>query len=548
MRHGRPDDGMAMAAALAFVAVALVVTVMVATSVTSAQSVTMTTRTNVAAQAAAESGLAVARAGLGTAACSGAGAFTGTVGGSTYSAIAYGSPVGAETWTASCDPPAAGEVRIVSAGSADGETITIEARLGTLEVTETVEEATGPAAFVGSGSSVNAFTITVPEGVAPGDLRIANGNLNCSTASRIEGSVYIAAGGANLTNTCQITGSLYARDSVNLDSSARVDIDVISATASVSLQNSSRVGGNVTAATTATLNGSIRVGGSVLAAGTGQLMVNPDARVTGGITTGGYLNSWVPNQWTYPGTTDAERAANALVATGRVGGPILQQQTGLTAPAAPTAPPWTVWTNYTAAKWLELGYTEIFWPSGICTVDANTKATSLAPILSQIQSATAPIVVNALSCGTLDFTNNAALDLRFHTNVAFVSNGFSLGAMTLDSADSTHRLAMFLIPDLNPGAALPHGGSFQTYQAVRVGDHLAAIVYTPGTASINNQTQWRGQLYTGALTMSAGDGLVYLPVGVPGMNLDDGTPAEPTVEVIQSERTLVYQRTLNPSS
>jgi uncharacterized RmlC-like cupin family protein len=62
---------------------------------------------------------------------------------------------------------------------------------------------------------------------------------------------------------------------------------------------------------------------------------------------------------------------------------------------------------------------------------------------------------------------------------------------------------------------------------VTVGSHLAAIVYTPGQVRISNQSQWRGQLYSNSMTVSSGDGLVYVPVGVPGVNLDGGEPVDP---------------------
>ena len=52
------------------------------------------------------------------------------------------------------------------------------------------------------------------------------------------------------------------------------------------------------------------------------------------------------------------------------------------------------------------------------------------------------------------------------------------------------------------------------------------MAYTPCTIQINSQTEWRGQLYSNQLSLSLGEGLVYVPTGIPGTDLGGGTPEE----------------------
>jgi hypothetical protein len=48
------------------------------------------------------------------------------------------------------------------------------------------------------------------------------------------------------------------------------------------------------------------------------------------------------------------------------------------------------------------------------------------------------------------------------------------------------------------------------------------MLYTPCNISVNNGSLWRGQLYSQTISVSANDAVTYVPVGIPGKDLDGG--------------------------
>lgn len=550
----REDRGSAIVNVLVLMIVTSIVAVGIGTSVIVSGDVTMTTTQDVRADAAADAGIDYARAQIvsGDPGCD----TDGWDQRNQTPSFVVGEPryFAADGITElACTTPLLSTVayaRVVSTGysSATSSASTqVGAEFEVTPATPAASEGTGPAAYVYGGGSINAFTISVPAGVTePGDLNIPTGNLNCSTVSTIQGSVIVSTGTATLSNACRINGNLEAKGDINLKNTSRVGGHVHSSTGKVKIDGSSVVVGSDVKA-----GGSIdgiaggSVGGSVLGVGSQSWSFNPtNATVAGNITIGGTLTTW-GYAWNVPSASapDYEKAAYHLTTTThRVGGTIAQNQTGLAsqAPVLPTVPQWGDWSNYSNAEWAEHGFTTVLtWPSNACSVSSgppiSDPSNAVYQLMQQIRSATTPTVVNALGCSSVNFSLSAQLNLALKTDVVFVGRAFTLEGMTLNSADSTDRNVYFLIPDsltaVAPATPVPNCGysgcAFATNNAVTVGSHLAAIVYTPGQVSLSNQTQWRGQLYANSLTVSSGDGLVFVPVGIPGMDLDSGSAVDP---------------------
>jgi cytoskeletal protein CcmA (bactofilin family) len=404
-----------------------------------------------------------------------------------------------------------------------------------------------------------------------GSIR-ASGTISLSTSPVIDGDVVSSGGSVTVSNTgIVIGGSIYANGDVTLQGQVSGDVE---ATGSVKIiagarvtgsvraggtveirgvvdgnvttpggasmpQSGARVGGNVTiGGTFSTLTGGARVNGSVSAAGTGTMQIFPDGdRIDGNLAIGGDLDSWNydSNKPTSSSSTNA-KIAWTMQNKGWIDGAITYLQIGLpipTAPtpqAAPTAPAWVDW-SYVPTDWVSAGYaTTIVWPSNGCTIDGRIGTQAGQPegvyeLLQQIRNATTPVVVDARACTTLNFSNSASLDIGIRTNVAFIVKSVTLESTKFRSADGAAHKLYFLVQDGAPGTAGVQnpGGScnIATNSAgVEIVAPIAAIAYTPCNISLSNGTKWRGQLYSNGLSVSSGDGVTYVPVGIPGTNLD----------------------------
>ncbi len=96
-----------------------------------------------------------------------------------------------------------------------------------------------------------------------GDANLyVQGNFVCANSATAVGSVTAPNGGAWLSNTCVVGGTLRVRDAVVMEGSGRVGADVYSSRGSVTLKNSARVGRDATMAGLFT-GDTLRVGGTI---------------------------------------------------------------------------------------------------------------------------------------------------------------------------------------------------------------------------------------------------------------------------------------------
>ncbi len=130
------------------------------------------------------------------------------------------------------------------------------------------------------------------EGTAPADTYV-QGNFTCENAATVGGTVSVPNGWAKMTSSC-VVAALEARDSLYLANTASVTRNAYSSRGSVTLENSSRVGADVTAGGTFSKTGTATVGGSVRA----NLSGLSDPRVIAFPSIG-----WRPNDWIAAGFT-----------------------------------------------------------------------------------------------------------------------------------------------------------------------------------------------------------------------------------------------------
>jgi hypothetical protein len=565
------DRGVAMVAVIGLMTVALLITALVMTSVISALSHSTSTRAGVQAQAAAESGTAAALAGIQTAgSCA---AVNGVYESTTepfYRATVWHGTEGA--WVQGC-PTGSGQVRIISTGQASSGGIASNSSqdVAFLESVYAVggTTASGSAIYMAGTTSLTNFSVLAGTGTL-GTVKLPSGNFSCDSATVIQGDVIVAAGNATITNTCTVTGSLRVSGSVTLSASAQIQGDVVASGGGVRLENSTTyvkgsvyangkvyvmgvIDGSVEATGNAELQGSGawikgsltaggtieriegKIGGSASGAGTGKTTFVPSSKVGGDLSVGGDLDTWnIDYNKPSSSASNNEKYAYGIKANGWVTGAVTYKKSGLTVPVAktaPTVPAWVDW-SYKWSDWAAAGFTdELVWPSALgCKIDNYNSVTTthaLYPYIQKLRNITKNTVVNTLGCSKFEFCNCGNVDLKFGADVAFVGNAFVLGAVKFDSNSTTDRKAWFLVPDQAPTTAgrqcKSPSGSIEMYGASMIGPHLAATIYTPCGISMNNKSLWRGQIYGGSMSMSAGDSLTYLPVGIPGTNLDGAT-------------------------
>jgi Tfp pilus assembly protein PilX len=587
-RVARSDErGAALIAVIGIMAIGLIVSATILTSLVSGIGFTSSTRANVQAQAAAEAGIADARAGLDTAGncTSRANRYNSVdnpllapVAPATTRALSYVAEVSVKnasgTWVPGCPGGSNSMVRIVSTGFAANSAVassstsnraTVEA-IYAVGAPPVVEGPSPAAVYMAGGGAYSSFNIASGTG-SPGDFHVLKGDFNCNGGGTIEGSVIVADGGADITNTCLIKGSLKVSKGIAMSSNVTVEGDVVAAGGDVTFANTSiRVKGNVfvsgnalqmqgtydgnfTVRGTASTFGSLvkkdlwaggkitlrgQTLGNVTSASTEEMLITPGAyRAGGNLATAGpiKLDADLGNLPTATSTTSEKTKYKIKVENNWVGGTVGYNLSGLTAPPAPVAATVAPWVDfvYRPADWP--GYNFVTWPAALCEVGQYNENTN--SFFVGLKNTTTPTVVDTRAC-----EGNRALtlyDVNFpvKTNLAFIGGALNVGKVNFTSADGAAHKLWFLVPDGNATTAGPQcvngpGGirpDIKPNNGTVIGANLTALAYTPCTIELGNGSRWRGQLYGGNLTVSSGDSLTYLPIGIPGTDLSGGGAA-----------------------
>lgn len=557
-RARREDEGAALVAVVGVMSVGLILASLILTSLVNGLGFTAAARAGVQSQAAAEAGIAAAQAGLqipGDCVAKG-GVYTPAtaIPGLDYRATIWIKNL-AGTWVRGCPAATTTAVKIIAGGDASNEGIPsnetgdesfVEAvfNIGLPVITE------GPSAsaiFTGSGGSVSSLSITSAN-ANPGDIHILKGDFQCNSGSVINGSIIVADGAANITNTCTITGSVKASKGVTITAAVIIGGDVVAAGGDLNITNSGiKIAGNAYASGLAVIHGtidgnldvvgdltlyengwvkkSVNAGGSVKIRGkiglnltspsTVQAFFRPAVTVGGAIKVGGNL------------IVDGMAAGTTSVNYMKAGHAASVETflSGLSAPAplpVPTVSPWVDW-SYKAADWT--AFQTIVWPSSAgCEIGSWNKTSHT--IWKQIKDLTVPTVIDARACSTLTFFG---IDQALKTDVVFIVKGISQGKITWSSADAAAHRLWFLAEDGAPttaGPQCPSGSTNKVTGDFKITAPIRALAYTPCTMTISG-TQWRGQIYSGGFAVSSGDSMIYDPIGIPGTDLSGGTFVDP---------------------
>lgn len=560
----RGERGSGLIAVIGIAAVTAVIGVTVGTLAVNAMSYTTDNRVSLQARAAAEAGVNDAVAGLQTTgSCSAKSATYSSGSTPIYNATIQYKTTGA--WVSGCPTSSTTSVRIESTGMAGTDQHTIEAIYSWTPSTTTSTTTTVPGSITESGSAVytygtssgmtiNDVTLTSDVSGKTADFVIKNTNTakTCQSGTRIEGNLVIQNGSIEL-NACVVLGNLSVSGYAAVNSgNAEVKGNVSAAGNGTLYQNKysaqvgagAKVGGNVTGNGPMYLDGAVT--GNVGVSGVLNLLskttITPNARINGNVTTAGSIDSW---NSPCGGIWLLSNLLCALTRDGVVKGVISTLNITTPAPAVPSVPDWYTYAH-NPTTWTNLGFSAVPW-QGSCMVDNNPVN---QVFIKSVMASTVPLVVDTRSCAKITFSKSALLQLKLNANVAFIGNAFALEDTTIDSATSAQVKAWFIVPGVPNLLNLCVNAQIDINNNTKVTLKAAVMVYTPGCVDTSS-TEWRGQYYAGSVNMHVDATLRYLPIGLPGINLDtnattssSGSTTTTTTEVPGGLGTLTSMRDL----
>lgn len=518
------ERGSALVGVLGVMGVTTVIALTITTMSLHALGYTTSTRAGVQAEAAAEAGIDFAAANLATLACrpqyssTSAPIFAVTV---AYSTLQT-SPGDVDTsWVSGCPTFAdAKRLKLVSTGlaSALGVAGSSSGNVRKIEAIFPYTPSSTPYGIFPSGAAIYAFAQADPTmnnltinmaGTSRPTIEYLSGSVTCNSGSTITGDL-ILGDGALAANGCTIDGDLFASGAISI-TSGEVTGNVNSAGAiapSVSLSNSVKVDGNVSAA------GPVSVGGKV-----GHNIV---AGPIGGVST-------FSSQASVGGSViSAGTVSNKGVITGN----IAQNQPGIVTPKIPIVPPWIDFA-YDAYDWRNPDASFF----SVLTMTA-CNASALAGALITVQSSTTPIILDTRACGAV--TNLGGGNLTLKSDTAIIANGFNLTWSDIESSDTSDKRLWIIIPDMvaDGQPTCPTNSSATIANHLMVGSHVGGMIYSP--CPIKNLSDvWRGQMYGSTLTSSKGFTLNYLPIGLPNVDLSTGQHTPPAGGGALGDRTSI---------
>jgi hypothetical protein len=562
-RVRRDERGAALLAVVFLMLTTAVIGLTVTAMSVNALGYTSLTRAGVQSQAGAESGVTAVYAALSVtgATCSPtytnstAPEYTATLYYSTSTAINSGT-----VWSSGCPTSAAKFVKIVSVGSAQSDGVA-GATSGNTESIEAIYNyappasipATGGAVYNYSGvsnSNLNNLTATQGAGI-PANIILKSGDLTCQSTSVINGDIILGNGNYSSSGSCKVTGAVKVSGSATINSGSNVLGDVTASgvgiglgTPVVSVYGNGPASGDNNAVTGSVFSGGQvtiqgRVGGSVTSMktatgatpNTSTIAPTTTTRIGGNLTGAGDFTTWATRCTTGQTGYDRPGDACALKASGTVVGTVTYNVAGLTAPTAPTAPGWVDY-KYIPSDWTSQGFNIVTWANDgdHCTIDNRTSLLSFALALSTY---TTPTLIDATACTQETFSNSAGsggLNVTLKTDIAFVSNSFSIEGFKLNSNNTTQRKVWFIVSDKTAdGAPTCSGGAgpINIGNNSQIGSTVAAIAYTPCQVAYD-ATAWRGQLYGQSVTFGGGNAISFVPVGLPNVDLSTGTTSTTT--------------------
>jgi hypothetical protein len=569
----KSTTGSTLIPVVGLMALGLMVVSLLAASLTQSLSISSGNRASVQSQAAAESGVSAAKNYILNGECTGAGVVT-NVGPPAFTATIWRDS-GGSSWVNSCPLQTTKKIRIISTGESQATTTGV-ANFGLSSIVESIFDyssggplQTGPAMLSFKGNTLKNYEIN-PTYAKRGDLVISSGDFECQNNTTIDGSVIVLTGSATLVGNCEVTGYVWARDSIVLSDTSSVGLGVKSGTGAVTIGLGSHVFGDAEAKCLLEINGivdgkavsawSVKTGassqvGQDLLAGSGLTGTcgSATSSVVKGIIRGNVKvnnnrlhiyasNALIQGSITIPQISSLFKyyAVSAIytstTAKTRLGPAydrvVLGTISNTPAPQSPLvnfvydSPPWVHFT-YNYSDWQSAGFQqELVWPSGACSIPNNVGSgtSALDSFWREVQAATLNTVIDARSCSSI----SGKFEMSTKADIAVITAKLNLQTLVLSSGDGAEHKFWLVVPDGEGGSDLGPDCSgnaehITVSQNATINAPIIALAYGPCTLNLPADSLWRGQLYTGAInTGPEAHYLDYAPLGLPGIDLATG--------------------------
>ena len=495
---GRDDRGSVMIGVIGLIAVTSVITLTITAATVQALGYTSLNRASVQSQAAADAGVDAMLAALAADECPAGGELVMNYG--DIDSTMTGPAADAEflrvtvaqrssttiDFVVGCPEPATTEIRIQAVGSANDPGVGASSSAGDQAAVQAVYEwepgavtavATGAAVFsYGTPGLSNSFDLLSFSGSAA-NILVRQGNINCSNSVTVEGNIVAANGNIELSNSCSAEGNVWASGTVRM-------------------------------------NNNHTIGGNVIAVGTGQSLISRSSSIGGSVRVGGTIHDSGG-----PRGSCANNDIPCKVAHQTGADPVLINQSGL---PMPVVPDW-VDVGYNEQTWRDAGWNIVNY-QGPCNIDNNGRSNTHVQAFSNYTTPTVINVSDRCAGGFTIWATNYTLSMR--TDLTFIlPRNVNIGQFQMESRNDVGPRSLRLItPDnvIGDGPTLTGCGGININNTNTVRAPLAVLVYTPCNVWNSNQLSWRGHYYANSVSFSNNSELVYVPIGIPGHDLDGG--------------------------
>ncbi|MFC4242436.1 hypothetical protein ACFOYW_03545 [Gryllotalpicola reticulitermitis] len=519
--------GSALVAVIGLLGVVMIVSLVIGGTTVHALGYTAATRASVQAEASAEAGVSYQQAQFTAGSCSPAYSTAASATPHYSVAVYYTTAATPSAWVAGCPTAGAGDtyVRTVStgyastqavAGQATGQTRYVEAVYPYIDHSVTLNP-TGAAIFAYSSKLFTGSGNLIATGPVYPTVLIKYGSPYSGSSFP---SIYSGANQSNITaceNGSQIQGNIVVQNGDLLLQNCAVARNVW-------VEN-----GSLYTSWTEAISGDADVWGTANLLGT---------------TISGSAWSSGPMNFHNGGVVKGNATGNAIT-LGTDGGASISAATkgGGTYDTPPTVPNWYNFA-FNASDWTGLGYTVKTLTASQCTNGWGTTGVSTA-------YATGSVVIDARACPhgvKLSSGNNDGIALN--GNLAIIGTAFDVESGAFTSTSGTPKVWL-ITPDSTvesptaptctasaTGWTADSSSGMTTEQTElangltltpakkSTANNISLMVYTPCPVNIGGNgggVSIQGQIFSGSVNVANGSNMTWIPIGLPGANLDTGT-------------------------
>lgn len=489
----KEETGSALAGVLAVFAITILLASLAASATVNGLGFTSATRAGVQSQASAEAGISFALAEMTENDCepeftqgdvTGAGAAN-----LHFTVKVFSRPTPTATWHDRCPGNGDNFVRFVSTGTpeangltnARGDTRTVEAIYNWSPGRITTEiKPSGAAIYSYSGGLFSGSSqLKNPDGLDT-VINIAHGDAGCAFQVEGQSTIYeadivVAEGSWDTGGSCQVKGNIWAYDDLTVKESSIIWGSIWAS--SLDMGQSSQIKENAW------------VGGNAN-------MIETSA-IVGHLTAASRTGPGVPGRQTIDPSIDGAKP----------------EFPGDIEPV----PPWVDFTFDREKDWSEFAYFNMNGPCNVATMQGAIDKMSI--------DSPGPSVLDTRNCVEDVTLWGAGMVLPNDVALVLGKRFYMSGAGPAISNNSEPRKLWLIQPDdtKDEQPSCPAGGYISLGLTYVVDATVSTMVYTPCAITLGQSAVWRGQFYGGGMTIAQSASLSYVPGGLPGVDLSDGS-------------------------